>query len=637
MADNQKIINIAVIAHVDAGKSTLVDAFLNQSGVFRDNQQVVDCVMDSDDIERERGITIYSKNCSVMYGDTKINIVDTPGHADFSSEVERIMRTVDTVILLVDSSEGPMPQTRFVLKKSLEQGINPILLINKIDKRDARIDEVVDEVYELFMDLEANDQQLDFPILYGIARQGIVVRDPKEVEGLSVEAGSYTDADGRPMKLKKSAKGMNGLDIKPLFETIVEHCSPYPQEKAEEPLQLQISALAYDDYIGRLGIGRITKGRIKEASTVSVCKEGGAVEQKKINQVFVYRGLKRVAVEEAVAGDIVVVSGISDISIGETICNDGKPDPLPMISIEEPTLSMYFMVNKSPFAGKVGKFVTSRHLRERLNKELEVNVGLRVEETDSTDSFKVSGRGELHLSILIENMRREGYELAVSKPEVIMRKDETGQTLEPIEEVVLSVPDQYSGSVISKLNLRKGMMTQMHSENGYTRLEYLVPTRGLLGYRSEFINDTHGEGTMVRRFDRFDVFTGEIPKRTNGVAIAQEQGVTTPYAIFNIQERVQMFVEPQVKVYEGMIVGMNSRGEDMVVNPCKEKKQTNMRAAGSDDNIKLSPARVFTLEEALEFIDDDELVEIVPDDIRLRKKILSELDRRRHARKERYE
>ena len=637
MADNQKIINIAVIAHVDAGKSTLVDAFLNQSGVFRDNQQVVDCVMDSDDIERERGITIYSKNCSVMYGDTKINIVDTPGHADFSSEVERIMRTVDTVILLVDSSEGPMPQTRFVLKKSLEQGINPILLINKIDKRDARIDEVVDEVYELFMDLEANDHQLDFPILYGIARQGIVVRDPKEVEGLSVEAGSYTDADGRPMKLKKSAKGMNGLDIKPLFETIVEHCSPYPQEKAEEPLQLQISALAYDDYIGRLGIGRITKGRIKEASTVSVCKEGGAVEQKKINQVFVYRGLKRVAVEEAVAGDIVVVSGISDISIGETICNDGKPDPLPMISIEEPTLSMYFMVNKSPFAGKVGKFVTSRHLRERLNKELEVNVGLRVEDTDSTDSFKVSGRGELHLSILIENMRREGYELAVSKPEVIMRKDETGQTLEPIEEVVLSVPDQYSGSVISKLNLRKGMMTQMHSENGYTRLEYLVPTRGLLGYRSEFINDTHGEGTMVRRFDRFDVFTGEIPKRTNGVAIAQEQGVTTPYAIFNIQERVQMFVEPQMKVYEGMIVGMNSRGEDMVVNPCKEKKQTNMRAAGSDDNIKLSPARVFTLEEALEFIDDDELVEIVPDDIRLRKKILSELDRRRHARKERYE
>ncbi|MDO4833517.1 MAG: translational GTPase TypA [Bacillota bacterium] len=636
MTDGQKIINIAVIAHVDAGKSTLVDAFLNQSGVFRDNQQVADCVMDSDDIERERGITIYSKNCSVMYGDTKINIVDTPGHADFSSEVERIMRTVDTVILLVDSSEGPMPQTRFVLKKSLEQGINPILLINKIDKKDARIDRVVDEVYELFMDLEANDRQLDFPILYGIARQGIVVRDPAEVEGMTVEAGGYTDADGRPMKLKKSAKGMNGLDIRPLFETIIRHCSPYPQEKAEEPLQLQISALAYDDYIGRLGIGRITKGRVRAASTVSVSREGNEEVTRKINRVFVYRGLKRMPVEEAAAGDIVVVSGISDISIGETICEEGKADPLPMISIEEPTLSMYFMVNKSPFAGKVGKFVTSRHIRERLNKELEVNVGLRVEETDSTDSFKVSGRGELHLSILIENMRREGYELAVSKPEVIMRKDESGRILEPIEELVLSVPDRYSGPVISKLNLRKGMMTYMNSENGYTRLEYMVPTRGLLGYRSEFINDTHGEGSMVRRFDRFDEFTGDIPRRSNGVAIAQEQGVTTPYAIFNIQERVQMFVEPQVKVYEGMIVGMNSRSEDMVVNPCKEKKQTNMRAAGSDDNIKLSPAKTFTLEEALEFIADDELVEIVPDDIRLRKKILSELDRRRNARKERY-
>lgn len=632
----QKIVNIAVIAHVDAGKSTLVDAFLSQSGVFRENQQVVDCIMDSDDIERERGITIYSKNCSVMYGDTKINIVDTPGHADFSSEVERIIRTVDTVILLVDSSEGPMPQTRFVLKKSLEQGINPILLINKIDKRDSRIDEVVDEVYELFMDLEANDTQLDFPILYGIARQGIVVRDPEDVKGLSVEAaGAYTDGDGNPMKLKKSAKGMNGLDITPLFETIVEHCSPYPEEMADEPLQLQISALAYDDYIGRLGIGRVTKGAVREASTVSVCRDGGKAEQRKINQVFVYRGLKRVAVEEAVAGDIVVVSGIPDISIGETICEEGKFDPLPMISIEEPTLSMYFMVNKSPFAGRVGKFVTSRHIRERLRRELEVNVGLKVEETESTDSFKVSGRGELHLSILIENMRREGYELAVSKPEVIMRRDSEGRILEPIEEVVISVPDEYSGSVVSKLNIRKGMMTEMRSENGFTRMEYHVPTRGLLGYRSEFINDTHGEGTMVRRFDRFDEFKGEIPQRINGVAIAQEAGVTTPYAIYSIQERVQMFVGPQVKVYEGMIVGMNARSDDMVVNPCKEKKQTNMRAAGSDENIKLSPPRTFTLEEALEFIDEDELVEIVPDDIRLRKKILNELDRRRSARKER--
>ena len=624
MAEKQKIINIAVIAHVDAGKSTLVDAFLNQSGVFRDNEQVVDCIMDSDDIERERGITIYSKNCSVMHGDVKINIVDTPGHADFSSEVERIIKTVDTVILLVDSSEGPMPQTRFVLKKSLEQGINPILLINKIDKKDARIDEVVDEVYELFMDLEANDEQLDFPILYGIARQGIVVYDPDDVKGISVEEG---DA-----KIKKSAKGMQGLDITPLFDTIIKHTQPYP-DRNEEPLQLQISALGYDDYIGRLGIGRITKGVIKAGSTVAVAKGDGQIEQKKINQVFVYRGLKRMAVDQAEAGDIVVISGIADISIGETICDPADPQPLEMIHIEEPTLSMYFMVNKSPFAGKSGKFVTSRHIRERLNKELEVNVGLKVEETDSTDSFKVSGRGELHLSILIENMRREGYELAVSKPEVIMRRGDHNQVQEPIEEVILSVPDEYSGSVISKLNVRKGMMQEMHSENGFTHLEYLVPTRGLLGYRSEFINDTRGEGTMVRRFAKFDDYVGEIPQRTNGVAIAQEEGVATPYAIFNISERVQMFIEPGTKVYEGMIIGMNARSDDMVVNPCKAKKATNMRAAGSDDNIKLAPARTFTLEEALEFIDDDELVEIVPDDIRLRKKYLKELERRRSGRK----
>lgn len=624
MAEKQKIINIAVIAHVDAGKSTLVDAFLNQSGVFRDNEQVVDCIMDSDDIERERGITIYSKNCSVMHGDVKINIVDTPGHADFSSEVERIIKTVDTVILLVDSSEGPMPQTRFVLKKSLEQGINPILLINKIDKKDARIDEVVDEVYELFMDLEANDEQLDFPILYGIARQGIVVYDPDDVKGISVEEG---DA-----KIKKSAKGMQGLDITPLFDTIIKHTQPYPDRNAE-PLQLQISALGYDDYIGRLGIGRITKGVIKAGSTVAVAKGDGQIEQKKINQVFVYRGLKRMVVDQAEAGDIVVISGIADISIGETICDPADPQPLEMIHIEEPTLSMYFMVNKSPFAGKSGKFVTSRHIRERLNKELEVNVGLKVEDTDSTDSFKVSGRGELHLSILIENMRREGYELAVSKPEVIMRRGDHNQVQEPIEEVVLSVPDEYSGSVISKLNVRKGMMQEMHSENGFTHLEYLVPTRGLLGYRSEFINDTRGEGTMVRRFAKFDDYVGEIPQRTNGVAIAQEEGVATPYAIFNISERVQMFIEPGTKVYEGMIIGMNARSDDMVVNPCKAKKATNMRAAGSDDNIKLAPARTFTLEEALEFIDDDELVEIVPDDIRLRKKYLKELERRRSGRK----
>ncbi len=623
MTEKQKIINIAVIAHVDAGKSTLVDAFLNQSGVFRANEDVADCVMDSDDIERERGITIYSKNCSVMHGDVKINIVDTPGHADFSSEVERIMKTVDAVILLVDSSEGPMPQTRFVLSKSLEQGLNPILFINKLDKKDARIDEVVDEVYELFMDLNANDRQLDFPILYGIARQGIAVREPEEAMGLSVEEGGT--------KIKHTPTGYAGLDITPLFETIIENCEPYPDLR-EEPLQFQVSTLGYDDYIGRLGIGRITQGIIKEGQSVVVAQADGSLVQRKINQVFVYRGLKRVAVPQAECGDIVVISGISDISIGETICDPKDPQPMEMIKIEEPTLSMNFMVNKSPFAGKVGKFVTSRHIRERLNKELEVNVGLRVEETDSTDCFKVSGRGELHLSILIENMRREGYELAVSKPEVILHRDEKGRKYEPVEEVVISLPDEYAGTVISKLNLRKGIMVQMTGENGYSKLTYNVPTRGLLGYRTEFINDTRGEGSMERRFLEFQEYKGEIPERTNGVAIAIEEGVATPYALFNIGERVQMFIEPGTKVYEGMIVGMNSRSEDMEVNPCKAKKVSNMRAAGSDEAIRLSPARTFTLEEALEFIADDELVEITPDDIRIRKKLLREIERRRAGR-----
>ncbi|MBQ1422523.1 MAG: translational GTPase TypA, partial [Firmicutes bacterium] len=432
-------------------------------------------------------------------------------------------------------------------------------------------------------------------------------------------------------KIKKSPKGFGKFDLTPLFDTIIEHCQPYP-DRDEEPLQFQVSTLAYDDYIGRLGIGRITRGKIREGQQVAVCKEDGEVVMRKVNQVFVYRGLKRMAVQEAGSGDIVVVSGISDISIGETICDPQNPEAMEMIHIEEPTLSMNFMVNTSPFAGKVGKYVTSRHIRERLRKELEVNVGLLVEDTDSTDCFKVSGRGELHLSVLIENMRREGYELAVSKPQVILKRGEDGRTLEPIEEVVISVPDEYAGTVISKLNIRKGMMVQMAAENGYQRLEYLVPTRGLLGYRTEFINDTHGEGTMVRRFHSFDTWKGDIPQRVNGVAIAQEEGVCTPYALFNIQERVQMFVEPGVKVYEGMIVGMNSRSDDMVVNPCKAKKQSNMRAAGSDDNIKLSPARVFTLEEALEFINDDELVEVVPDDIRLRKRILNELERKRSGR-----
>ena len=619
----KKIINIAVIAHVDAGKSTLVDAFLAQSGVFRENEEMVAQTMDSNDLERERGITIYSKNCCVMHDGYKINIVDTPGHADFSSEVERIIKTVDTVILLVDSSEGPMPQTRFVLKKSLEQGLNPILLINKLDKRDARVEEVVDEVYELFMDLEANDKQLDFPILYGIARQGIVVRNPEECLGIQIE-----NSEG---KVRKAAAGQNGLSITPLFETIIDMVGGY-EDKDDQPLQFQVSTLAYDDYIGRLGIGRITAGKIKEGQTVAVAKPDGSYKLGKINQVFVYQGLKRVAVPEAGSGDIVVVSGLPEITIGDTICTEDNICPMGEIKIDEPTLSMNFMVNSSPFAGKEGKYVTSRHIRERLQKELEVNVGLVVEDTDSTDSFKVSGRGELHLSILIENMRREGFELAVSKPEVIFKRGEDGRKLEPIEEVVIEVPDEYSGGVISELNIRKGTMISMDGKNGRSKLTYNVPTRGLLGYRSQFINQTHGEGTMVQRFVGYEEYKGEIPQRSFGAIIAQEAGVATPYALNNIQERAQMFIGPQTKVYEGMIVGQNSRNEDMVVNPAKAKHVSNMRAAGTDDKVLLTPPRIFSLEEALEWINDDELVEITPEDIRLRKKILGELERKRSGR-----
>ncbi len=619
----KKIINIAVIAHVDAGKSTLVDAFLAQSGVFRENEEMLAQTMDSNDIERERGITIYSKNCCVMHDGYKINIVDTPGHADFSSEVERIIKTVDTVILLVDSSEGPMPQTRFVLKKSLEQDLNPILLINKLDKKDARVDEVVDEVYELFMDLEANDRQLDFPILYGIARQGIIVRDPAECANIHIETG-----DG---KVRKAAAGQNGLNISPLFETIIDMVGGYP-DRDDEPLQLQISTLAYDDYIGRLGVGRISAGKIRAGQSVAVAKPDGSYKTGRVNQVFVYRGLKRVSVEEAGSGDIVVVSGLPEITIGDTICLESNVLPMGAITIDEPTLSMNFMVNASPFAGKEGKYITSRHIKERLEKELEVNVGLVVEDTDSTDCFKVSGRGELHLSILIENMRREGFELAVSKPEVIFRRAEGGRRLEPVEEVILEVPDEYSGSVISELNLRKGMMVSMDGKNGRSKLVYNVPTRGLLGYRSQFINATHGEGTMVQRFIGYEDYKGEIPQRSFGAIIAQEAGVSTAYALNNIQERAQMFIAPQTKVYEGMIVGQNSRGDDMVVNPAKAKHVSNMRAAGSDEKVLLTPPRVFTLEEALEWINDDELVEVTPESIRLRKKLLGELERKRSGR-----
>ena len=593
---------MAVIAHVDAGKSTLVDAFLAQSHVFNEHDEVVDCVMDSNDLERERGITIYSKNCSINYLDYKINIVDTPGHADFSSEVERIIKTVDTVILLVDSSEGPMPQTRFVLKKSLEAGLCPILLINKIDKKDARVNEVIDEVYELFLDLDANDAQLDFPILYGIARDGIVRYDMNDTNE----------------------------DINPLFETIVKHVEPYPN-LMDKKVKMQVSALAYDDYIGRIGIGRVYEGVIKSNVMVTVCDADQKKQDRKIANLYHYEGLNKAAVNEAQCGDIVLISGIENIEIGDTICELGTVDPMPQIDIEEPTLSMNFMVNTSPFQGKSGKYVTSRNIRDRLHRELEVNVGLRVEDTDSTDTFKVSGRGELHLSILLENMRREGYEVAVSRPQVIM-KTINHELCEPIEEVICSVPNEYSGTVINKLNLRKGQMIDIQDEGSYTRIIYHSPTRGLMGFRSEFINDTKGEGVLVRKFIEYAPFKGEIPQRNCGVLISCDSGKAMTYALWNIQERGQLFIGAGTEVYEGMIIGKCSKDMDMEVNPIKNKKMTAVRSTGNDEAMKLVPPKIMSLEEALEFINDDELVEITPDDIRLRKRYLTNLDRRRHMR-----
>lgn len=604
MAIKHNIINIAVIAHVDAGKSTLVDAFLNQSGVFRENEVVRDCVMDSNDLEQERGITIYSKNCSIRHGDYKINIVDTPGHSDFSSEVERVLKTVDTVILLVDATEGPMPQTRFVLQKSLEQGLRPILFINKIDKKDQRAEEVVNEVFDLFVELDATDEQCDFPIVYGIAKEGIAKYELND----------------------------NSTDLKPLFETITNHVNAYP-DYDNEPLQVQISSLAYDDYIGRLGIGRVFKGKLSASEQICICSEGEEPRRGKISKLSVYEGLKQVAVDEANSGEIVVIAGIPDISIGETICDIDNPLPMGAILIEEPTLSMNFMVNDSPFAGRSGKYVTTRHIRERLDKELEVNVGLKIEPLETTDGYKVSGRGELHLSILIENMRREGYELGVSKPQVLMHRDENGTLLEPVERVTVSCPETYSGTVINDLNIRKGLMESMEIiDGGYVKIQFIVPTRGLLGYRSEFINSTRGEGTLLSSFERFEEYKGEIPSRLNGVLISQSAGKTMGYALNALSSRGILFVDPGVDVYEGMIIGMNSRKEDMTVNPTKNKKMSNVRASGSDDAIKLSPPKIFTLEESLEFIDDDELVEVTPDSIRMRKKILNEQDRVKYNR-----
>ncbi len=598
-----KIINIAVVAHVDAGKSTLVDGLLRQSGVFRANEELVDCVMDSGDLEKERGITITAKNCAIKYKDYKINIVDTPGHADFSSEIERVIKTVDTVILLVDSAEGPMPQTRFVLKEALQNNLKPILFINKIDKKDERAEEVVDMTFNLFMELGATDEQLDFPILYGSARSGYAI---------------YNMSD-------------EGKDLTPLLETIVNNTKVFEGNEAD-PLQLQVCQLAYDDYIGRLGIGRINKGKIKSGETVSLATNDGKVESFRVTKLFVNEGIKRVEVPVAYYGDIVTVAGCSDVSIGDTICEKDKINPLPKIVIEEPTLSMNFLVNNSPFAGQSGKFLTSRHLKERLEKELETNVGLKVEQLEGADGFKVSGRGELHLSILLENMRREGYELSVSKPEVIF-KEVDGEKCEPYEKVIVNVPNEYSGTVINSLNERKGIMQSVTpGEVGYTKCEYLVPTRGLIGYRGSFITETKGEGIMVRSFDSYGPYAGAISGRKNGVLVSMVNGTTFGYSLFNLSSRGTMIVDPSTDVYIGMIVGIANKEGDLDVNPCKNKELTNTRSAHADEAIVLNKAKKFTLEEALEFIEDDEYIEITPTEIRLRKKYLDSKERYRRAR-----
>ena len=595
-----KIINIAVVAHVDAGKSTLVDALLAQNGVFDSHEKQVECVMDSNEIERERGITIYSKNCAIRYKDVKINIVDTPGHADFSSEVERVIKTVDTVVLLVDSAEGPMPQTRFVLKKALEQNLRPILFINKIDKKDARALEVVDMTFNLFMELNATDEQLDFPIIYGIAREGIAKKKIDEQSN----------------------------SIAPLLDTVLEVVKPFSGNE-NDSLQLQISNLEYDEYIGRLGVGRITKGKVKSGQLVSVSKNDGSLETFKITKLFVNEGLRRLEKDVAYYGDIVIVAGCSDISIGDTICDKDNILPLPPIMIEKPTLSMNFLVNNSPFVGRSGKFLTTRHIKERLEKELETNVGLVIEDLENADGYKVSGRGELHLSILLENMRREGYELSVSKPEVLM-EEKDGVLYEPFELVIINCPEEYSGTVISDLQERKGQLLVVTSENNQAHLEFSVPTRGLIGYRSTFITNTRGEGIMVRSFDSYKPNVGEIVRRKNGVLVSMENGKSLGYSLWNLQDRGTLIIEPATEVYVGMIVGIHNRDNDLDVNPCKNKNLTNTRSSGSDEAINLTTPKKFTLEEALEFIEDDEYVEVTPDDIRLRKKYLDPKERYRN-------
>ena len=588
-----KIINIAVVAHVDAGKSTLVDALLKQNGAFDAHEDVGELIMDSNSIEKERGITIYSKNCSIKYKDYKINIVDTPGHADFSSEVERVIKTVDTVVLIVDSAEGPMPQTRFVLKKALEQNLRPILFINKIDKKDARPTEVVDMTFNLFMDLNATDEQLDFPIVYGIAKTG--------------ESGMSPD------NLTNS--------VEPLLETILSQVSPYEGSETD-PLQLQISNLEYDNFLGRLGVGRITKGIIKNGETVALVRNDGKQETFRISKLFVTEGIKRIEKSIAYYGDIVTIAGCADISIGDTICDKDHIEPLAPIKIERPTLSMNFLVNNGPFAGQSGKYLTTRHLKERLERELETNVGLLVEELPNKDGYKVSGRGELHLSVLLENMRREGYELCVSKPEVLMEEID-GVKCEPYEKVIINCPSEYQGTIISDLQERKGILSVVSTtDEGYAHLEFSAPTRGLIGYRSAFITNTKGEGIMIRSFEDYKPYAGEITGRKNGVLVSMETGKTLGYSLFNLQQRGTLIVSPATDVYVGMIVGIHNRDNDLDVNPCKNKEMSNTRSKSADEAIALVTPKTFSLEEALEFIESDEYVEVTPDAIRMRKAIL---------------
>ncbi len=598
--NNQKIRNIAIIAHVDHGKTTLVDALLKQSHVFRDNEKVQERVMDSNDQEKERGITILSKNTSVMHGDIKINIVDTPGHADFGGEVERVLKTVDGVLLLVDAFEGAMPQTREVLKKSLALGLKPIVVINKIDRPGAEPEKVVDQVIELFIELDASDEQLEFPVVYASAKNGIA-----------------------KMNLNDES---DNLDC--LFKTIIDTIQA-PNCDEDGPAQMLVSNIDYDDYVGRIAVGRVERGSIKVGMPVAICGKEDKITQGRIAKVYTHVGLNKVEVEEGKAGDIIELTGLPDINIGDTICDFNHPEKIPFVDIDEPTVSMTFSVNNGPFAGKEGQFITSRHIRDRLFKELERNVSLRVKETDSPDSFEVSGRGELHLSVLIETMRREGFELLVSRPKVIF-KEIDGVKCEPIEDLVVNVPDDCVGNVIEKLGRRKAEMVNMEpAEAGHTKIEFKIPARGLIGYRTEFLTDTKGEGTMNHIFDSYEPYKGDIQARVRGTIVAFENGKSVTYGLYNAQDKGELFIGPGVDVYEGMIVGLNSRGEDLAINVCKEKHLTNTRASGSDDALRLVPPIQMSLEKAIEFIQDDELVEVTPKSIRLRKKILDSKERER--------